>query len=106
MAAPLRSVFAQILPQSLSVADCCLLTTRLLSRNKLPTMRTAYRNVHNERITGLCRVGVCVGAGMCVVGGASAISYFINRSTPVSAAKSDTPDQRAKPTRMVFRKVF
>jgi len=46
-----------------------------------------------------------VGAGVFVVGGVSVFSYF-SRNTPVSAAKSDTLDLHAKPTRMVSNKVF
>jgi len=100
MAAPLRLVFARILPHNLSVADRSVLSTRLLNRNNLFGIRTAYRNVHKRRPSDLYRVGLSVGAGMCVVGGVSAFLYF-SRSTPVLAAKSDTQNQCTKPTRMV-----
>jgi len=104
MAAPLRSVFVRTFSQNLSTVDCSMLNVRSVRRINLFGMRTAYRNVHAKRVPGLYRVGMYVGAGMCVVGGASAIFYFSN--TPVltsslAAAKSASPDQNAKPTRMV-----
>jgi len=75
-------------------------------------IRTVYRNFHTKRGFGVYRVGRYVSAGLCLVGGVSVFSYVSNTSdlTPsLSAAKSATLDQTAKPTRMVlwyFKQLF
>jgi len=97
----LRSVVVQFFSRNLTAADSSILSVRSSRRNNLFEIGTAYRNVHTRRLSGLNRVGMYVGAGMCIVGGASVLSYFSNTS-PVSAAKSASPDQNAKPTRMVL----
>ena len=101
----MRSVAVAIFSHNLSTANRSVLSTRLLRRNNLFGIRTAHRNVHTRRVSDLYRVGMYVGAGVFVVGGVSVFSYF-SRNTPVSAAKSDTLDLHAKPTRMVSNKVF
>ena len=104
MAAPLRTIFLRIFPQNLSVADCSILCTRSVHRTDLSGIRSACRNVRNGQMSTLCRLGMYVGAGVCLVGGASAFSHFSNSpllTSSVSAAKSATVDQNTKPTRMV-----
>ena len=105
MAAPLRSVVIRFFSQNLSAVDCSILSTRSVLRNNLLGIRTAYSNVHTRRISGLYRVGTYVGAGVCLVGGVSVFSYFNSApvlTSPLFAVISSTPDQKAKPTRMVW----
>ena len=105
MASPLRSMFVRIFAHNFSAANCSVSSMRSVRRNTLIGLTTAYRNVHTRRVSVLYRVGRYIGAGMCLVGGASVFSYF--NSTPattssVSAANSATPDRTSKPSRMVF----
>ena len=105
MAASLRSAFVRIFSQNLLSADCSMLSIRSVQRSNLFGIRTASRNVHTRRFSSLYRVGVYVGAGICAVGGVSALSYFTQSvlTSPLSAAKSVSPDQNAnKPTKMVY----
>lgn len=104
MAAPLRLVFVRIFSQNFLSADCSMLSVRSVQRNNCFGIRTAYRNVHTRRFSSLYRVGVSVVAGMCTVGGVSAVTYFTQSmlTSPLSAAKSASTDQNAKPTKMVY----
>ena len=99
MATPLRLLIFRILPQNLSFANCSTFSTRSLRRNNFSGIKTAYRNVHTRGVSDGYRVGLYAGVGLCVVGGVTAFSYC--RSTPVSAAKSSSLGDSAKPTRMV-----
>jgi len=95
----LRLLLFRILPQNLSFANCSTFSTRSLRRNNLSGIKTVYRNVHTRGVSDGYRVGLYAGVGLCVVGGVTAFSYY--RSTPVSAAKSSSLGDSAKPTRMV-----
>ena len=108
MAAPLRSMFVRIFSQNLLPANCSKLSIRSVRRSNLFEIKTAYRNVHIRRVPGLCRVGMYVGAGICVVGGVSTFSYFSSTPilTSVSAAKSATSHRSAKPMRMVLQTII
>ena len=105
MASPLRSMFVRIFAHNFSTINCSVLSLRSVPRNRLTGLMTVCRNVHSRRVSGLYRVGRYIGAGVCLVGGASVFSYYRNTSvmtSSVSAASSGIPDRTVKPTRMVF----
>jgi len=104
MASPLRAVYLRFFSHYLSPASFSTLIIGSRHSSNMFGIRTVYRNFHTKRGFGVYRVGRYVSAGLCLVGGVSVFSYVSNTSdlTPsLSAAKSATLDQTAKPTRMV-----
>ena len=105
MASPLRAVYLRFFSHYLSPANCSVLTMLSRHSNNVFRIRTVYRNLHIKRGFGVYRVGKCVSAGLCLVGGVSVFTYVRKTSDlmpSLSAAKSATLDQTAKPTRMVL----